>query len=113
MVPYDHSSVLNSIADEVEAATGMRSLSDPELAARDKAKKTSKLANSLAALASPRSVRSLERIILAAESGHLTEEDLMLLEKIADRIAQGAGDYMDGPNSRISRKIKDAAKTSD
>lgn len=44
-------------------------------------------ANSLAPLASPRSQQSLERIARAASEGRLTEQDLLMLEQIAEHIA--------------------------
>ena len=44
-------------------------------------------AQELAQLASPRSLRMLNNIAQAAQDGRLTEEDLMLLEQIANRIA--------------------------
>jgi hypothetical protein len=40
-----------------------------------------------AAQASPRSRLVLEKIADAADAGYLTEEDMLLLEKIASRIA--------------------------
>lgn len=44
-------------------------------------------AQALAALASPRSEKALEHIAQAARDGRLTEDDLLLLERIAKRIA--------------------------
>lgn len=41
----------------------------------------------LAALASPRSQAALAKIAQAAESGRLTEQDVLLLEALAERIA--------------------------
>ncbi len=113
MLDYDHSAVLDSIADEMESAVGLRSIPGPELVEQQKNKRTVKLANSLAALASPRSLRALERIIHAADSGRLTEDDVVLLEKIADRIAKGPAVSATQMNAKISGKIKDAFKVTD
>ncbi|SJN14850.1 hypothetical protein CZ787_17210 [Halomonas citrativorans] len=44
-------------------------------------------AQELAQLASPRSLRMLNNIAQAAQDGRLTEDDLILLEQIANRIA--------------------------
>lgn len=44
-------------------------------------------AHELAQLASPRSLRMLSNIAEAAQDGRLTEDDLVLLEQIANRIA--------------------------
>ena len=44
-------------------------------------------AQSLMAIASPRSQGALAKIIAAAECGRLTEEDIILLERIATKIA--------------------------
>lgn len=112
MLVYDHSAALDLIADEVESAVGIAPLTGPELIEQQKNKRAAKLAASLAALASPRSLRALERIIHAADSGTLSEEDVMLLEKIADRIAKAPTDTISA-NKRISGKIKNAFKATD
>lgn len=70
-------------------------------------------ARNLALLASPRSQSALAKIAEAADSGHLTEDDVLLLEKIASRIATKPVASKEGPNERIARKIKDAAKAPD
>lgn len=67
-------------------------------------------ARNLALLASPRSQSALAKIVEAADSGRLTESDVLLLEKIADRIATKPVANPNGTNERIARKIKDAAK---
>lgn len=68
-------------------------------------------ADTLALVASPRSREALAHIAKAADDGLLTEEDLVLLELIAKRIAQQST-QRDGPNKRIAGKIRDAHKTS-
>ena len=50
----------------------------------------SKQAETLAMIATPRSLEALQRINKAAESGLLTEADLLLLDQIAQRITQQA-----------------------
>jgi transcriptional regulator with XRE-family HTH domain len=67
----------------------------------------------LAMLASPRSQAALKRIVEAAGSGRLTEADVVLLEKIAERIAGKPVAIKEGANARIARKIKNAPKDSD
>ena len=70
-------------------------------------------AGELAMLASPRSQAALKRIAQAADSGRLTETDVVLLEKIAERIAGTQQPGKEGANARIARKIKNAPKDSD
>jgi len=67
----------------------------------------------LAMLASPRSQAALKRIVEAAGSGRLTEADVVLLEKIAERIAGKPVTTKEGANARIARKIKNAPQDSD
>lgn len=53
----------------------------------DRSREEEQRAKDLAPLASPRSQQSLERIARAASEGRLTEQDLLMLEQIAQRIA--------------------------
>ncbi|MBO3274149.1 helix-turn-helix domain-containing protein [Pseudomonas sp. Milli4] len=73
-----------------------------------------KRADLLAAIASPRSRVILQRIAQAAAEGHLTDDDLALLDQVATRIAnKNEAPKTPGPNQRIAGKIKDAVKTPD
>jgi transcriptional regulator with XRE-family HTH domain len=74
---------------------------------------TAEDARKLALLASPRSQSALAKIAEAADSGRLTEEDVLLLEKIASRIAAKPAADKEGVQARIARNIKNAAPPSD
>lgn len=60
-------------------------------------------AQSLLAIASPRSQEALARIIEAAECGRLTEEDIVLLERIASKIAAAPG--VNNSNAKLREKL--------
>lgn len=66
-------------------------------------------AASLAAIASPRSQEVLARIAKAAEDGRLTEDDLLLLERIAARFEQApthAPAPERGSNTRLRERLR-------
>jgi len=111
MTVFQYEKDLSRIADEVEDAVGLKSIPGPEMKAHVEARTAEKLAKNLTAIASPRSALALKRIIDAASSGDLSEKDLVLLETIAEHITKGPSP--EGPNSRISRMIKNAAKDPD
>lgn len=77
------------------------------------ARQIEKEANELALLASPRSQAALKRIAHAADSGRLTEADIALLEKIAERLAGNQVSAKEGANARITRKLKNAVEKPD
>lgn len=60
-------------------------------------------AQSLMAIASPRSQEALARIIEAAECGRLSEEDIILLERIASKIAADPG--VNNSNAKLREKL--------
>ncbi|MFI0472944.1 helix-turn-helix domain-containing protein [Halomonas sp. HMF6819] len=66
-------------------------------------------AQELAQLASPRSLRMLNNIAQAAQDGRLTEDDLTLLEQIANRIAarpaEHTYDRRQSPHERLKAKL--------
>lgn len=114
--PMTHSGYqadLERIADEMEKEIGLTAIAGPDIKTNQVAKSAERLAKSLAAIASPRSRRVLEKIIAAADSGHLLEDDLLLLEKVADHISKRPGPIKEGQNSRIAGKIRNAAKATD
>jgi len=59
----------------------------------------------LAMDASPRSRSALEKIAGAAESGLLSEEDMLLLEVIADRLSSRKADQSESPHQRLRKKL--------
>lgn len=62
-------------------------------------------AEALAALATPRSQQALDYITQAAREGRLTEDDLLMLEQIAQRIAaQPAKTTSKGHNTKTTRE---------
>lgn len=66
-------------------------------------------AAALAAIASPRSQEVLARIAKAAEDGRLTEDDLLLLERIAARFEQApthAPAPERGSNTRLRERLR-------
>lgn len=62
-------------------------------------------ARRLAMDASPRSRSALEKIAGAAESGLLSEEDMLLLEVIADRLSSRKADQAESPHQRLRKKL--------
>lgn len=62
-------------------------------------------ARRLAMDASPRSRSALEKIAGAAESGLLSEEDMLLLEVIADRLSSRKADQSESPHQRLRKKL--------
>lgn len=114
--PMTHSGYqadLERIADEVEKEIGLKAIAGQDIKNHQAAKSAERLAKSLAAIASPRSRRALEKIIAAADSGHLLEDDLLLLEKVADHISKRPHPTKEGQSSRISGKIRNATKAAD
>jgi transcriptional regulator with XRE-family HTH domain len=111
--------MLNGVAtfDDFVAAqdrgAGSSFLPNTDLEAIDHYRAVGSKASALAALASPRSQTALKKIADAAESGRLTESDILLLEKIADRIASSPATKKEGANARIARMIKNAPKDSE
>lgn len=63
-------------------------------------------AHELAQLASPRSLRMLNNIAEAAQDGRLTEDDLILLEQIATRIAARPADYTNNRQNNGNERLK-------
>lgn len=63
-------------------------------------------AHELAQLASPRSLRMLSNIAEAAQDGRLTEDDLVLLEQIANRIAARSANNTNELQSHGHERLK-------
>ncbi|MDN3561687.1 helix-turn-helix domain-containing protein [Vreelandella neptunia] len=63
-------------------------------------------AQDLAQLASPRSLRMLNNIAEAAQDGRLTEDDLILLEQIATRIAARPANYTNERQNHGHERLK-------
>ncbi|QVW25334.1 hypothetical protein KJF94_07105 [Pseudomonas hormoni] len=63
-------------------------------------------AKALDLVASPRSQSALAKIVAAAESGRLTEEDMVLLERIAAKIAGSTPAASGNSNSRLRDRLK-------
>ena len=59
----------------------------------------------MALAASPRSKSALEKIAMAADSGLLTEEDMLLLEVIANRLQVSTPKITDTPHQRLRKKL--------
>lgn len=72
-------------------------------------------ANDLALLASPRSQRILNSITEAAQDGRLTEDDLILLDQIATKLASPNQKSSDKPTTRerIAERVGDANKNTE
>lgn len=68
-------------------------------------------AKALELVASPRSQSALAKIVAAAESGRLTEEDMVLLERLAARIAGGAPVTPKNTNLRLRDRLKNDSGT--
>ncbi|MDU8454846.1 helix-turn-helix transcriptional regulator [Pseudomonas syringae group sp. J254-4] len=62
-------------------------------------------ARTLAVNASPRSRSALEKIAEAADSGLLSEDDVMLLEVIASRLAASGSAGTESPHQRLRKKL--------
>lgn len=62
-------------------------------------------ARQLAIAASPRSRSALEKIAEAADSGLLSEDDVLLLEVIASRLASQGLASTDSPHQRLRKKL--------
>lgn len=63
----------------------------------------------LAALATPRSQQALLKIAVAVQEGRLSEEDLVLLEQIADRFertSKAEHPEPDGSNTRLRERLR-------
>lgn len=67
-----------------------------------------KQAENLFGLATPRSRTALERIASAAEAGRITEEDLLLLERIAERFERDGqqAEPGSGSNTRLRERLR-------
>lgn len=96
---------------ELATACGVRPqwlASGEEPMVEEEGKPVRERANALALLASPRSQTALANIIKAAEAGQLTEDDLLLLERIAARITRGpaANPSKNSPGRRLRSKLK-------
>ncbi|SFV12679.1 helix-turn-helix transcriptional regulator [Pseudomonas sp. OV546] len=64
-----------------------------------------KRARALALAASPRSRSALERIAEAADSGLLSEQDVLLLEAIATRLSIRIPTKTESPHQRLRKKL--------
>lgn len=62
-------------------------------------------ARELAEASSPRSRSALEKIAEAADSGLLSEEDVLLLEVIANRLASQGKNQTESPHQRLRKKL--------
>ncbi|WP_169516162.1 hypothetical protein [Halomonas halocynthiae] len=70
-------------------------------------------AQDLALLASPRSEKALQHIAEAAREGRLTEDDLLLLERIAKRIAATPPTNKPSPQNKRHERLKKKLENDD
>jgi hypothetical protein len=86
-------------------------MDSPGLGSAGSAMSVAGKAKALDMIASPRSKSALAKIVAAAESGRLTEEDMVLLERLAARIAGGVPATPKNTNLRLRDRLKNDSGT--
>ncbi|WP_241088095.1 helix-turn-helix domain-containing protein [Pseudomonas viridiflava] len=106
-VPIDRFS--ERLADELASLSGAITRVSGELDDARKGSPSTEVASrarNLALAASPRSRSALEKIVEAADSGLLSEDDILLLEVIASRLASQGTTNTESPHQRLRTKLK-------
>lgn len=108
IAPENRKKIGEDFARHIEVELGLEryQMDRPMSGAHIEASAVAAKAKKLDLFASPRSQSALAKIVAAAESGRLTEEDMVLLELIAAKIAGGVQDSGANTNSRLRDRLK-------